>query len=104
MEAFPEKANMQLSEQSEEDLLPLWVEPTDVLGARMVWGEGGRIAFSSVFTLSSEGAHTTLPEWPCFPAPVTRDPQISASSAFDKDSCHRLCQRPPSPRAIRSLA
>lgn len=40
VEVFPEKTSMQLSEQSEEDLPPLWVEPSDVLGAQMVWGEG----------------------------------------------------------------
>lgn len=39
MEVFPEKTSMQLSKQSEENLLPLWVEPSDVLGAQMVWGE-----------------------------------------------------------------
>lgn len=40
MEAFPEKTSMQPSEQCKEDLLPLWAEAPDVLGAQMVCGEG----------------------------------------------------------------
>lgn len=54
MGAFPEKTSRQLRElREEEDLLPLWVEPSDMLGAQMVWERRkGRFVFSFVSHLS----------------------------------------------------